>query len=48
MDDKTKKLIYEAFLHASSQMGERIKEMSCFVKNWKDQKKNSFELLKIK
>jgi len=26
--------LYAAFLHAATQMGGRVKGLSCFVKNW--------------
>jgi hypothetical protein len=26
--------LYAAFLHAATQMGSRVKGMSCFVRNW--------------
>lgn len=26
--------LYAAFLHAATQMGGKVKGMSCFVKNW--------------
>ncbi len=34
--EKLEQLLFEAFLHATTQMGPRVKGMSCFLKNWRD------------
>lgn len=39
MDTKgLERVLYAAFLHAATQMGVRVKGMSCFLDNWGDVK----------
>ena len=35
MTEKLETAIYEAFLAAGKQLGAKVKDMSCFVRNWK-------------
>ena len=34
--EKVEQIVFQAFLYAATQMGPRIKGMSCFLKNWQD------------
>jgi hypothetical protein len=34
--EKLERMLFEAFLHAATRMGPRVKGMSCFLNNWRE------------